>query len=91
MHLLLFNILRQNGRYLSDDIFYFILFIGNLSIYQYYNVCSGNGLAPNRRHAIIWTNDGLVYSRIHDSPGLKWSKCSSAFHETMRDLTYKNI
>ena len=90
MHPLLLNISRQNGRYLSDDMFNFILFIVNLSIYQYYNVGSGNGLAPNRRHAIIWTNDGLVYWRT-DSPGLKWSKCSSAFHGTMRDLTYKNI
>ena len=25
---------------------------------------SDNGLAPNRRQAIIWTNDGLVYWRI---------------------------
>ena len=27
---------------------------------QYANIGSDNGLAPTRRQAIIWTNDGLV-------------------------------
>ena len=31
---------------------------------------SDNGLAPNRRQAIIWTNGGLVYGRIYASHGL---------------------
>ena len=25
---------------------------------QYYSISSDNGLAPSRRQAIIWTNDG---------------------------------
>ena len=29
-----------------------------------------NGLAPIRRHTFIWTNEGLVYWRIHTSLGL---------------------
>ena len=28
------------------------------SIWQYSSIGSGNGLAPTRRQAIIWTNDG---------------------------------
>ena len=28
--------------------------------YQYGNIGSNNSLAPNRRQAIIWTNDGLI-------------------------------
>ena len=31
---------------------------------QFSSIGSDNGLAPNRRQAIIWTNDGLVYRRI---------------------------
>ena len=27
---------------------------------QYYNIVSNNGLAPTRRQAIIWTNDGYI-------------------------------
>ena len=37
---------------------------------QYVIIGSDNGLAPNRRQAIIWTNDGLVYWRIYASVGL---------------------
>ena len=29
----------------------------------------GNGLAPNRRQAITWTNDGPVHWRIHAALG----------------------
>ena len=29
-----------------------------------------NGLAPKRRQAIIWTNDGLVFWRMYESLGL---------------------
>ena len=36
---------------------------------QYALIGSDNGLAPNRRQAIIWTNDGIVYWRIYASPG----------------------
>ena len=31
---------------------------------QYVSIDWGNGLAPNRRQAIIWTNDGLVLWRM---------------------------
>ena len=42
---------------------------------QYFNkqqisIGSDNGLVPNRRQAIIWTNDCLVYWRIYASLGL---------------------
>ena len=36
--------------------------------WQYATVGSGNGLALNRRQAIIWINDGSVYWRIYASP-----------------------
>ena len=38
---------------------------------QFASIGSDNGLAPNRRQAIIWTNDGLVYWRIC----VTWSGC----------------
>ena len=31
---------------------------------------SDNGFSPNRREAIIWTNDGIVHWRIYASLGL---------------------
>ena len=37
---------------------------------QYSNIGSDNGLAPTRRQAIVWTNDGLIigaYMR-HSAP-----------------------
>ena len=34
---------------------------------QWSNIGSDNGLAPNRRQAIIWTNDGLIYWNIYVS------------------------
>ena len=33
--------------------------------FQYARIGSDNGLAPNRRQAIIWINDGLNYWRIY--------------------------
>ena len=47
----------------------------------YTSVGSGNGLAPTRRQAIIWTNDHLVNSCIYASFGLNelnlilWNSC----------------
>ena len=38
--------------------------------WQYTSIGSYNGLAPRRRQAIIWSNDGLVYWRIYASLGL---------------------
>ena len=37
---------------------------------QYTIIGSDNGLAPNRRQAIIWVNDGPVFWRIYASIGL---------------------
>ena len=80
-----FNTLRprQNGRHFPDDIFKFILFDENVwvlikislkccsygSSYQYSSIASDNGLAPNRRQAIIWTKGDPVQWRIYASPG----------------------
>ena len=43
-----------------------------------YTIGSDNGLAPPRRQANIWTNDGMFYWRIYASPGLNelsWFMC----------------
>ena len=40
------------------------------SNWQYGSIGSDNGLAPNRRQAIIWTNVGTFYWRIYASLGL---------------------
>ena len=72
----LFNTLRprQNGRHFSDDIFKSILLDENVwtsikislnyfpkgPIYNIPALGSDNGLAPTRRKAIIWTNDGWI-------------------------------
>ena len=54
------NILRprQDGRHFSDDIFKCIVLNENVKISTIFQHCSDNGLAPVRRQAIIWTNDG---------------------------------
>ena len=36
----------------------------------YSSIGSDNGLAPNKRQAIIWTNDGRFYWRMHASLSL---------------------
>ena len=40
------------------------------SNWQYSKIGSDNGLAPNKRQAIIWTNDALGCRRINASLGL---------------------
>ena len=40
------------------------------SNWQYGSIGSYNGLAPNRRQAIIWTNVSMLYWRINASLGL---------------------
>ena len=62
---------RQNGRRFADDTFERIFLNENVIIsikislkssqgsnYQYSRIGSDNGLAPTRRQAIIWTNNG---------------------------------
>ena len=74
---------RQNGRHVADDIssafswmkifefrlkFHWIMFL--TVNWQYGSIGSDDGLAPTRRQAIIWTNDGQVWWRIYASLGL---------------------
>ena len=37
------------------------------SNWQYTVIGSENGLSSNKRQAIFWTNDGMVYERIYTS------------------------
>ena len=46
-----------------------------LTIFQHW-FRSDNGLAPSRRQAIIWINDGSVYRRIYASLGLNELTCT---------------
>ena len=41
----------------------------NESNWQYASISSGNGLAPNRRQDIIWTNADLIHWRIYAALG----------------------
>ena len=53
---------RQNGRHFADDIFKFHLtFFPSGIIINKIIICPINALSPYKRHAFIWTNDGLVY------------------------------
>ena len=69
---------RQNGRHFADDILnvfswmkscaFWFEFHWNLFLRangQYFRIGSGNGLTPNRRQAITWSNTGPVHSRIY--------------------------
>ena len=72
---ILFNTLRlrQDGRHFPNDIFKCIFLNENVWIsikISLIIIVSDNGLAPTRRQAVIWTNDGLVYWRIYASLGL---------------------
>ena len=59
-------------RELKDSICHsnFMETCSQVSNWQYISIGSGNGLAPNRRQAIIWTDVGLSYWRVYASPGL---------------------
>ena len=85
-----FNTLRpsQNGPQFADDILKWIFFNENIWILiklslkfvpngQQTSIGSGNGLALNRRQAIIWTNQGLVYWCINASLSLIELKITS--------------
>ena len=69
---------KQNGCRFADDIL--ICFFSNENVWiksyfielwclgsnqQYFIIGLDNGLAPNRRQVIIWSNYGLVYWRIY--------------------------
>ena len=72
------NTLRpiQNGRHFAHDIFrcvflnvFWFTFHWNvfLRVHCQYAIIGSDSLAPNGRQAIIWTNGGIVYYRIHAS------------------------
>ena len=57
-----------------------------VSNWQYCSIGSDNGLAPNRRQTINWTNVGMLYRRIYASLGpneLNW-------HWGMACLSYQS-
>ena len=72
---------RQNGRHFPDDTFKGIFlnesvefsskFIPQCSSDDTTSIGSDNGLAPNRRQAIIWPNGCPLYWPIYASLGLK--------------------
>ena len=89
--------LRQNGHHFVHDIFSCIFLNENFRIsknvfiemcflgsnWQYVIIGSDKGWAPNRRQAIIWTSDGLVYWCIYASLGLNeliWREILRAFN-----------
>ena len=57
---------RQNERHFPDDIWFsnefswMKMYEFRLTFHWSSNMGSGNGLAPTRRQAIIWTNDGVI-------------------------------
>ena len=75
---------RQNDRHFADSIFKCIFlnenfrisnkislkFVPKGPIKQYSSTGSDNGLAPNRRQAIIWINDRQCWRRLYASLGL---------------------
>ena len=50
---------------------------------------SDNGLVLSRQHVIIWTNDGLVYGRIHEQLDLNELKCTTS-DERNYDIDWKS-
>ena len=67
---------------------YFIELCSLGSNWQYVIIGSYNGLALDWWQAIIWTNDGLVYSHIYASLGLNELISNKAwdFHKILRNL-----
>ena len=73
----------QNGRHFPDDIFKCIFlnekfcilitislkFVHNCSIDNKPSIALDNGLAPNRRQAIIWPDTDLIHWHIYAAPG----------------------
>ena len=55
------------GNYRIFGLIWHWKFFSQDPINKYSNTGSGNGLAPDRREAIIWTNDNLVYWRTYAS------------------------
>ena len=73
----------QNGRHFENNIFKYIFtseissIMIRISLKFFYgqivyksNIASADGLAPNRRRAIIWTNADPVHWRIYAALGV---------------------
>ena len=59
---------RQNGRHFADDTFKRI-FCSYESNWQYASIVLDNGIAPIKRQAIIWSNDGKFTDAYVRRPG----------------------
>ena len=70
--------------------FFFVLkwiyFDSNFTIFsQWFNphassISSDNGLAPNRKEAVVWNNDGIIHWRIYAALGL-WASWYPIRHQ----------
>ena len=56
---------------------------------QVSSIGSDDGLAPVRRQAIIWTNDGLVYWRVYASLGLNELKTTEVYSDKIIVTNHK--
>ena len=94
---------RQNGPHFTDDLFKYIFLNENVWILikislkfvhkgpiDNMHIGSDKGMAANRRQAIIWTNDGLVYWRIYASLGLN-ELITSVLWFSMISMTLCNL
>ena len=59
------------------------------SDWQYIIIDSDNYLAPNRRQAINWTKDGIIYWRVYASVGLIDLKGLTAFQSASAEMPIK--
>ena len=82
----------QNGHLLADDIFkcifvnemFCILVIG---YWQWPSTGSDNGLVPNRRQAIFWTNADLIHWRIYAALGGGYLYLETLWNDE-KDMTF---
>ena len=72
-----------------DFHWYFTEVYSQRSHWQYTNVGSDNGLAPTRRQAIIWTNDGLIYWCIY-SASLGLNELGAPVHRGVVCFSFSN-
>ena len=67
----------------------FIAICSQASKYQYVSIGSDDGLAPNRRQAITWTNTGPVYWCIYVSFSLNELTGAVLMTKTVRNIFFK--
>ena len=70
----------QNDRYFADDVFKCIFMISNFiwvycygSNWQQTRIGLDDGLVPNRRQSINWTNADPIHRRINEALGNMWN------------------